>query len=308
MSISVGFTKNLESQDKKYAIFHIEGGLGKHVASTAIIKLIKENHPDRKLITVAAWPEIFLNNPYIDRVYKIGMTPYFYNDYVEDKDSIFFRHEPYFQTSHILKKTSLIQTWADMFNLKYKTLPDPELYINLVQNRFSNQWVRNKPILVLHTNGGPLFDQKYNYSWTRDMPYKLALSIVDQYKKDYHIIQICRNETQMLPDVEAITTPLQNLQLFALLQVSKKRLLIDSSLQHAAAAFNLPSTVFWIGTSPTVFGYKLHNNIQANPPKNIVKLIDAYLFDYQFSGEAHECPYFDVDEMFDIKQVLKKII
>mgnify|MGYP000064527026 CR=1 FL=1 len=27
-------------------------------------------------------------------------------------------------------------------------------------------------------------------------------------------------------------------------------------MQHAAAAFNLPSTVCWVGTSPKVFGYK----------------------------------------------------
>ena len=44
------------------------------------------------------------------------------------------------------------------------------------------------------------------------------------------------------------------MELFALLVESKKRILIESCLQHAAAAFKLPSTVLWIGTSPIVFG------------------------------------------------------
>lgn len=310
MTLQVGYnaTKSSTTVDtKKYAIFHLEGGLGKHVAATAIIKLIKQNHPDRKLVVVCSWPEIFLNNPYIYRVYKHGMVSYFYDDYVLDKDTIFFRHEPYFESSHILKKTSLIDTWANMYHLKYTTPPAPELYLNMIQNRFANEWVRDKPVLLLHTNGGPFESQKYNYAWTRDMPYKLALAIATKFNKDYHVIQVCRTESQALPNVEVVTKPMMNLELFGLLQASSKRILIDSCLQHAAAAFNLPSTVFWIGTSPTLFGYNVHTNITANPPKNVVKMIDSYLFDYQFTGEAHECPYFDVDEMFNIPDVLRAL-
>ena len=46
----------------KHAIFHIEGGIGKHVASTAVVKAYKKQNPDRKIIVVCAWPEVFLNN------------------------------------------------------------------------------------------------------------------------------------------------------------------------------------------------------------------------------------------------------
>ena len=57
--------------------------------------------------------------------------------------------------------------------------------------------------------------------------------------------------------------PLDNLQLFSILAQSQKRVLNDSCLQHAAAAFKLKSTVLWIGTSPSVFGYRLHDNIES---------------------------------------------
>jgi hypothetical protein len=53
---------------KKYSIFHIEGGLGKHVAATAVAKAIKNNHQKRDLIIVCAYPEVFLNLPFVDRV------------------------------------------------------------------------------------------------------------------------------------------------------------------------------------------------------------------------------------------------
>lgn len=44
---------------EKYTIFHIEGGFGKHIATTAVAKTIKNNYKDRKLIIVCSYPEIF---------------------------------------------------------------------------------------------------------------------------------------------------------------------------------------------------------------------------------------------------------
>ena len=36
--------------EKKYSIFTIQGGLGKHIAATAVAQAIKNNHNDRELI------------------------------------------------------------------------------------------------------------------------------------------------------------------------------------------------------------------------------------------------------------------
>ncbi len=292
---------------EKYSVFHIEGGLGKNVAGTAIARLIKQQYPDRKLIVVASWPEVFITNPNVDRVYRVGMTPYFYDDYILDKDVLIFRHEPYFQTSHITKKTQLIETWANLYGLPYSKDVLPELYANMMQEMIPNVWVREKPIMVLHTNGGPFEHQKMSYAWTRDMPASVSQAIVQKYSKDYHIIQVCRDESQALPGVEAVFQPMTNTELFSILRVSQKRVLIDSSLQHAAAAYRLPSTVLWIGTSPKVFGYDMHTNITANIPDKSVKLVDSYLFDYQFDGIIHECPFRDMNSMFDMNKIFQAI-
>jgi hypothetical protein len=97
------------------------------------------------------------------------------------------------------------------------------------------------------------------------------------------------------------------MELFALLVAAEKRILIDSCLQHAAAAFQLPSTVIWVGTSPTVFGYDLHSNIEAKLPKTASQLIGSYLFDYQFDNNAHECPYIDTANLFNIEHIVTKV-
>jgi hypothetical protein len=120
-------------------------------------------------------------------------------------------------------------------------------------------------------------------------------------------MQVTREDGYRLDNVERIDKKLSNTELFAILIASKKRILIDSCLQHAAAAFKIPSTVLWIGTSPTVFGYDIHKNIKAKFPKRANQLIGSYLFDYQFENNAHECPYVDVKDIFNMDDIFANV-
>ena len=72
-----------------YVIFNPEGGLGKIIASTAVVRCIEAKYPDYKIIVLTPWPEVFLNNPRVHKVFKSGMTPYFYRDYLEGRESTF---------------------------------------------------------------------------------------------------------------------------------------------------------------------------------------------------------------------------
>jgi len=236
--IKLSSEHDLEADNKeKYLVWHIQGGLGKNIAGTALIRDIKKFYFDRKIIMVVSYPEIFLNNPNIDRVYQIGQAPYFYQDYIENKDVIVFKHEPYDQTGHITKKKHLIENWCDLLGIKYSN-QQPEIYVNYIQKMTTGLWKRSKPVMVLQTNGGPA-NQQYSYSWTRDMPIEVAEELVNRYKNEYHIVQITRVDGYPLEGVERVDKSLSNMELFALLIEAKKRILIDSCLQHAAAAFKL---------------------------------------------------------------------
>ena len=290
---------------ERYIVWHIEGGLGKNVAATALIESLQNKYSDRKIIIVASYPDVFINHPIVYRVYKVGNTQYFYDDFIKDKDTIVFKHEPYFETNHIMKRKHLIENWCNLLGIEY-TNQYPVLNFNLVQQRLANMWKREKPVLVIQTNGGP-FNSGLIYSWTRDIPFDVALMIAEKYSKTHHIIQVCKPSSRKLPNVEVLDEQMSPMEIFLLLAIADKRILIDSCLQHAAAALNVESDVFWIGTSPKNFGYVLHNNIVANPPTNVTKMIDSYLFDYSFDGVTHECPYFTIEEMFNVADVIKNI-
>tara|TARA_Y100001958_G_C21216391_1_gene541806 strand:- start:479 stop:1366 length:888 start_codon:yes stop_codon:yes gene_type:complete len=292
--------------NEKYIIWHIQGGLGKNIAATALCNDLKQQYKDRKLIMVVSYPEAFLSNPVVDRVYALGNAPYFYQDYIEGKDIVLFRHEPYNQTAHVTKKQHLIHNWCDLLGIEYKN-QQPVLFPNYPQRMTTGLWQRPKPIMVIQTGGGPMQGQRFSYSWTRDMPIEVAQEIINKYSQQYHIIQVTRPDGYQLPGAERIDGPLSNMELFSLLVTSQKRVLIDSCLQHAAAALKLQSTVLWVGTSPTVFGYSSHKNIIAKLPKKANQLIGSYLFDYQFENNMHECPYMDVKDMFNIEEIFKNI-
>lgn len=295
---------------KKYSIFHLQGGIGKHVAATAVARAIKNNHPDRKLIVVCAYPDIFINLDYVDRVFTIGNTSYFYQEYIQDKDSILFHHEPYYTTNHIHKRKKLIPNWCEMYGLKYNG-EVPELKFNKLQFDISKQfWSRNKPLMILHTNGGVMATDAKPYAWTRDMPPDIAQGLVNHYKKDYHILQLTKVNSPKLKDAEAVfATPQQSLSLmeyFSVLLHAKKRILIDSCVQHAAAAMKRKSTVLWNGTSPKVFGYDTHDNISTEIPYDF-KLPGSYLFDFDFNGNEVEYPFTDDVKLFDVDKIIESV-
>lgn len=294
-----------------YSIFHVQGGLGKHIAAIAVAKCIKNNHPSRKLIVVSVYTDIFMNLPFVDRVYQLGNTSYFYQNYIENKDSLIFHNEPYFTTDHIHKKLPLIQTWCKMYDLEYHG-EMPELIFNSLQKKISKDiWVKDKkPTMVIHTNGGLISADAKPYMWARDMPFDIAQQIVDKYHKEYTIYQVTKINSSKLMNATPIQfdeeTQLSTMEFLSIIIHSDKRILIDSSLQHAAAAFKLPSVVLWNGTSPKVFGYDMHTNIETIKPHNF-KLPGSYLFDFDFNGAEHEYPFNEQEELFDIDKIFESI-
>jgi len=300
---------------EKYVIWEVKGGLGKNVAATSLIKPLSEKYPDRDLILVASYPEIFLNFKEIKRVYSMDKLNYFYEDYIKNKDTLIFKSEPYEQTNHILKKQSIIKSWCDILGLKPNNQL-PVINFNYPQSQEIFKWKRPKPILLIQTTGGPFnftlpgcqHPIPSPYNWPRDLPFEISQKLVTKYSSEYYIIQVTRPDGYQLQGVdERVDAELDKNFLFSLIAASQKRILIDSCLQHAAAGMGLSSTVFWIATSPIVFGYSLHNNIVAKLPPGANQLINSYDFDYQFSNNPHECPFNSIEEIFNIEEIVNSV-
>lgn len=301
----------MSDKSPEFAVFNIEGGIGKHICSTAVVKAYKNNHPTTKIIVVCAWPEVYLHNKDIDRVYRLGNVPYFYQDYILGKDTVVFAGEPYKQTSHVTKKKHLIETWCDMIGIKYNG-EGPDLPMNMREKAYIDPELaaipKTKPILLFQPFGGPGKDhQAENYSWARDIHPEVAQHLVNTLKDHYQIIHVCYDFHHKLEGVIRYEKVVPKKQLFNLLRFADRCLFVDSSFQHAAAALGKPSTVVWIATQPELFGYEMHDNFKS--PLQLPKgTIDSFLFDYTFTGAIHECPFDDLSQMFDVDAIAQSLL
>ena len=66
-------------------IFQIEGGLGKSIMATAMIKVIKKRYKNSHLVVVTGFQDVFLNNPDVNEIYDINNTNGFYLKYIKDQ-------------------------------------------------------------------------------------------------------------------------------------------------------------------------------------------------------------------------------
>lgn len=285
-------------------VFQINGGIGKCIMATAVLPSIKEQFPEDNIIVVSGYPEVFLNNPFVYRSFAFGQVQYFYQDFIKEKDFVILAHDPYLETNHIKQNEHLVNTWTSMFGLPYID-NKPQLFLTEREKKFfSNKFQSDKPILLLQTNGGAP-NQEVKYSWARDIPAVVVNAVVEEFKNDYNIVHICREDQPKYEYTIPVTDNFRSL--VVLISLSTKRLFMDSFAQHAAAGLNLPSVVLWIVNKPEVFGYDLHTNIIHNPFTANPELKNAYLQKFNISGDLLEFPFNNESEIFNIDNVIKSL-
>jgi ADP-heptose:LPS heptosyltransferase len=285
-------------------IFQIDGGLGKSIIATAVVKVIKKHYKDCKLIVVTAYPNVFLNNPHIEKVYKMGHMNGAYLKYIKDQDCKVFVEDPYRNSDYITEKNHLLKTWCKIYGLKYKG-ETPEIYLTQPElDYFTPFYQLEKPILAIQPNGGA-HNQGFQYSWTRDIPETTVLDVINHYKNDYSIVHIKKENQRNYPDTLAALDGFRSIAI--LLQLSKKRLLMDSFAQHLAASVGVKSTVCWITTKPEVFGYDLHDNILSNPFTKEPQLQNSVYQPFNLAQGISSIPYNDLREVFDTNKIIESI-
>jgi len=282
-------------------IFQINGGLGKSIMATSICKSIKIKYPDSKLIVITGYPDVFLNNPNVDRCFRFNELKYFYKEYVEGKDFIFMGQEPYSTSEYFHDSTHLIEIWSKLYDLPILQFNGE---FNLTKREidfYQRKYHFKKPILALQTSGGS--DLMYN--WGRDLPPAFAKKIINTFNNEYDVVHI-KGENQI--SYEGVTSFTDNIRAVAvIIGMSAKRIFIDSSCQHIAAALGLQSNVFWITTSPKVFGYQTNNNILANPETKSTTLPNSFMTKYELVPNVSDFPYNDESEIFN-EESLKFLI
>jgi hypothetical protein len=286
-------------------VFQINGGIGKNVMATAVCEGLKKKYPNSNLIVISGYPEVFVNNPFVNKCFNFHQTTYFYKEYIDNKDFEVFCHDPYLTTSHIKQDTHLIQTWFDLFELEYQG-EQPKIYLTDREiNFYRTKLVSDKPILIMQTNGGAE-NQALKYSWARDIPYHVGQKIVEEFAPTHNILHIRRDDQPQYQNTAQLKEDFRVIS--ALLPLAQVKLFMDSFAQHTAYAMDCnKSTVLWIANKPEVFGYSNNDNILANPSTIEPDLRHSYLGKFDISGNPLEFPYKNEAEIFDVDKVIASL-
>jgi hypothetical protein len=288
----------------EYIIFEIKGGAGKNIMATAVIKCLKKQFPDTKIIIVTFWDDIWHKNPNVYRIFKFGELNYFYDDYIKDRDTKIMILNPYDAEDYIYRRANLIKIWCDMFKIPYNG-EQPELFftqreMNYVQNTIISKI--DKPIFIIQPFGG---SYKEGYSWARDLPINDIQKIVNYYNDSgYKVLQVKTDEQILINGAEGLTKPLREIAI--VISFSNKRLFIDSVGQHMAGAMRLPSTVCWITNTPKVFGYSIHDNIITSETVKFDTTKNSYLEPYDIIGKVEEFPFENLS-LFNTDEIINSI-
>lgn len=286
-------------------IFDITGGLGKHILATAVLKAIKKHHKGAQIIVVTPYPDVFINNPNVNRVIPHGTRPNLHKEFIDGKKAKVFVTDPYTSSDYITESKHLIQIWCDLCDVPYNG-EMPELFLSSAEKKYFEPFYKlEKPIMVIHPNGGAV-GQPLKYSWTRDIPPTLVNEVINHFKNDFTIVHVKRDDQLLYENTIGALDGFRSIAV--LLSLSKKRLLIDSSVMHIATALKLPSVVTWVGTSPKVFGYEIHTNIVANTPDLKLNIDNPYYQKYALFEDISRCPYSDINTMFNTEDVIKSLM
>jgi hypothetical protein len=316
----------LKNEKIKNLIVVSEGGVGKVICSTAVVKRLAEEFPEKKIIVITGYPDIFLYNPNVYKCFNFGNPLYFYDDYV-NPESFVIKVEPYTEYGYMFQSKHIIDTWCEMIGIERKGAM-PEMFFMDNELGSSKAYVDKitnggkKKFIMLQWIGGLIPQAKdeialidalgrmHRRSLSKPTAQKLANKLI---ARDY-VVGVVQHEN--FPELDGTTklffpnAPVRGV--IALLKHAEGFIGIDSFLHHASLIFNKKGVVVWGGTNPKKLGYDCHTNLTKEVCKTpFCHRPDSYVFDSTSIGSIWNCPYntkclnYDADEIIKAYEDLK---
>ena len=290
---------------EEFIVFHINGTPTKDLLGTAVVKSVQEKYPKKKIIVTTNFPDIWLHNPNIFRVYRIGATPYFYDDYIKERETIVFGHDPYLTTDFIHKNKHIIEIWCDLLKVNYKNNL-PELYLTQRESEVAWRLTRTeKPVLFMqpHEMFGPL--SNLPSSWVSGPPTSIFQKVASKATEmGYSVVQSVGANQEQIQGVPVINLNLR--MTLAALEFTDKRLVINSFAHHAATALGKPSVVTWMTNTPETGGYEVNKNILPKLDDDLKYALEQYSPTFDVRGGV-ATQNIDTESTFDVNKIIETL-
>jgi|TARA_R100000479_G_scaffold89303_1_gene43735 ADP-heptose:LPS heptosyltransferase len=259
-------------------LYHVSGGVGKHLQFTALFEPLVKKHK-QKLIINSGYPELFSyclqvadSKPLVNEIFYDTYFKYFSNF-----NNLFF-HDPY-QSDWLKGESNIVKKWAELYDVEVEDLR-PNFDINKEREKvlLPHIQVMDKFVLLQFTGGqGVIINNNYDNS-NHGRNYKYGQELINVLKENFphHLFIVFGhpNEQQQYTG-ETIFNDETGAPLFSkredfmiLSKYCDFFVCIDSALQHMVSnqSFNKKGVVLWGSTSYKRFGYDTNINITSKYP------------------------------------------
>lgn len=269
----------------KKCLINVEGGLGKNIMLTAILKELKEKGGYDEVYVISPYHDVFKACSVVTDAFQPGLGT-LYQELVLDPECDVLWKEPYSNQLFIKKQCHLFDAWFDEFGIDTDIHTEPSTLVPQLDNVEKEypqlrkiadekmaEWNHNF-CMVQFTGGqsplSPMQDQNGN-----PVPYMNAQEAIKRnYHKGEQVVKLLKEkwpDTTIVhfalpnePSIEgAVKIEVPYLTYHLLAKEAKEIICIDSSLQHLATGVNDNITVIWGETRPEHFGYDCNRNICA---------------------------------------------
>lgn len=271
----------------KKCLVNVEGGLGKNIMLTAILRELEEQGGYDELYVISPYFDVFKACSVVTDAFPPGQGTLYQELVLDDECDVLWK-EPYSNQKFIKKQCHLFDAWAEEFGI---TLPaDGNRYtpvLDKIEQEYPmikkaadekiKEWGKNFCIVQFSGGQSPLTPQKDQQG--NPIPYmNMQEAIKRNYHKGQQVINRLRDKWPGAtivhfglpnePSYEnAVKIEVPYLTYRLLAAEAKEIVCIDSSLQHLATGVNSNVTVIWGETRPEHFGYSCNRNVCA---KNVL--------------------------------------
>ena len=270
----------------KKCVVTVEGGLGKNVMFTAMLKELAKKY--EKIYVLSPYFDVFKACPYVTDAFPMGQVSTLYQQLCLSDDCDVLWKEPYTNQKFIKKQVHLFDAWAEELGITLSQkamdmVPEISKYTELplvkTQTEELLKQLNGQKFILIQLCGGqsPLAPQldkdgklipynDHNEGLKRN--YYRGQELVDLLKKTYTEHRILHFALPNEPSYEgADKVQAPYLVFHELCKHADKVVCTDSSLQHLATGVCKDVTVIWGETRPEHFGYSCNKNICA---KNVM--------------------------------------
>jgi ADP-heptose:LPS heptosyltransferase len=253
------------------------GGIGDALLATPLFRAIKEQLPGSRTIVYTftyKHYDVFLNNPYIDKIWKPGHLTYAVGLFLDK-----FKPVKLFAPAYgslwpgLLYSKNATEIIAEMFGitLEHKRV---EIFLTKEEEEISKQIVSpySTPVAI-HATG--------KCSRNKNWPISYWTELVRR-NPQYTFLQLGASNEELIPGVVDLRVKYPSLRTqFAVLKYVKAFVGVESSFAHATNAFGTPGVVLFGPSTPLVWGHS--NNLNLYRGLHCAPCIDILL--------GNRCPY-----------------